>query len=206
VDADIALPPVVPPTTRLWVDAYTMQLEAIAEIMANPQTRKSVEDAVKKAEADLAANTDPTKDEQLMSLVANQKQILFEMGTFNLEAYRDLMSRWRSVRDQILMAGWDLNVDLDFDPVEALGIVNVSQGGGKPKPFMAAEAQVMLAFIQFVSNKQDSISPQEHAKQMLLKQGINADNFHEHQDRLGISNPWGDSTPKPKNIIQGNFR
>lgn len=204
---ELVLPPPPNPTTRLWVDAYSMQLEAVAEIMADVKTRRNVEQAIKKAEADLNANTDPAQEQQLRAVVANQKQILLEMGLFNIEAYRELMTRWRFVRDQVLASGWDLSQELHFDVDEALGVAQVSQGTLKPRPFMAGEVQVILAFLTFVTNNQNRLDPLEYTKQILQKQGITAENFAEHAEHLCIRNPWAPDAPPPsKNIIQGSFR
>jgi hypothetical protein len=197
-------PPPTPPTTRLWVDAYTMQLEGVAEAIASPKVRKAAADALRQAEAALAVEVDADKVAQLRSVIANQKQVLLEIGTFNVEAYRDLMAHWRSVRDQILRQGWDLTLDLDFERDDATGFVNVKQGRGRPQPFMAAEAQVALAFINFVNANQEKFDPLSYTKEILKRHGINAANFADHADRLCITNPWQPAAAKTK-IITGNF-
>jgi hypothetical protein len=205
-DFQLPPPPEPPPTTRLWVDAYTMQLEGIAEAIASPKVRGAAADALRQAQAALAVEVNEEKAEQLRSVIANQQQVLMEIGTFNVEAYRDLMARWRSVREQILRQGWDLTQDLDFERDDATGFVNICQGRGKPQPFMAAEAQVALAFINFVNTNQEKFDPLSYTKKILLAQGINADNFDDHADRLCITNPWAPSKPAKPKIIQGNFR
>lgn len=199
------LPPEVPPTTRLWVDAYTMQLEGIAEAIASPRVRAAAADALRQAESALKVEANEEKADQLRSVIANQKQVLMEIGSFNVEAYRDLMAHWRSVRDQILRQGWDLTLDLDFERDDATGFVNVKQGRGRPQPFMAAEAQVALAFINFVNANQEKFDPLSYTKKILERQGINAANFADHADRLCITNPWQPAAAKTK-IIQGNFK
>lgn len=197
------LSPTPPITTLLWVDAYTMQLEGTAEAIASPHVRRSAAEALAQAKAALAIEVDADKQEQLRAVIGNQEQVLMEIGTFNVEAYRDLMARWRSVREQILRQGWDLTQDVDFAVNDKTGFVDVSQGRGLKQPFMHAEAQVALSFIQFVNANQDKFDPLTYTKKILLRQGINADNFDEHADRLAITNPWRPPAPK---IIQGNFK
>jgi hypothetical protein len=207
-DADLVLPPMAPPTTRLWVDAYTMQLEAMAEAIASPKVRKSAEDALKRIQADLAIETDPNKAADLRAALQNQQKILLDIGTFDLDGYRSTMAAWRRVRDQIISAGWDLTLEIHFEPDNAAGIVYAYPEGGKKQPFMAGEAQAALCFIQFVAANQERFDPLSYTKQMLTRQGITADNFDDHRDRLCVDNPWAPSpTPaaRPK-IIQGNFK
>lgn len=200
------LPPEVPITTRLWVDAYTMHLEGTAEAIASPQVRKSAVDALRQAKAALAVEVNEEKADQLRAVIGNQEQVLMEIGTFNLEAYRDLMARWRSVREQILRLGWDLTQDLDFTPNQKTGFVDISQGRGLRQPFMPGEAQIALAFIQFVNANQDKFDPLSYTKKVLTRQGITAENFDEHSDRLAITNPWAPLKPASPKIIQGNFK
>lgn len=215
-DADLVLPPMTPPTTRLWVDAYTMQLEAMAEAIASPKVRKSAEDALKRIQADLAIETDPNKAADLRAALQNQQKILLDIGTFDLEGYRSTMAAWRRARDQILSAGWDLTQEIHFEVSYAsatrerssVQIINIFPEGGKKQPFMAGEGQAVLCFIQFVAANQERFDPLSYTKQMLTRQGITADNFDDHRDRLCVDNPWAPSpTPaaRPK-IIQGNFK
>jgi hypothetical protein len=197
--------PLVSPTTLLWADAYTMQLEATAEAIACPEIRKHAQAALRQAESDLAVETDEAKAENLHAAVANQQQVLKEIGSFDVDAYREIMARWRSARGQILRAGWDLTQDIDFIDNPKRGVVIVSQGKGAKQFFSAGEAQIVLAFLQFVNANQDKFDPLSHVKRILARQGITADNFEIHRDRLCIDNPWAPSPTPPTSIIQGKF-
>lgn len=180
--------------TLAWADAFTVQQEAVAEAKNSPQLRASIADAITKAEGALRDAATDQEREDARGALANQRRIQQQM-TFDPEAFREGMQRWRFIRADLTHLDWDLTKPIE---VEALP-------GGKFKLWQAGsdlhaewgEAHFAVAsmFFKFVSDTQAAApDPVEYTKRMLSEQGITADNFHEHADKLAISNPWKSDT------------
>ena len=49
---------------------------------------------------------------------------------------------------------------------------------------------LIIKFLKFVVANSQTSDPIEYTKQMLMKQGINEDNFHLYADSIAFPNPW----------------
>ncbi len=47
-----------------------------------------------------------------------------------------------------------------------------------------------IKFLRWAESNAPNFSPVEYTKQMLMKQGITKENFHQYKDKLAITNPW----------------
>lgn len=65
-----------------------------------------------------------------------------------------------------------------------------------PVRFKGRDALTALGFFTFWITQCNKVDPVEETKKVLAQQGINAENFHLHADRLMIRNPWTSDGPK----------
>ncbi len=171
----------------LWTDAFTAMLESGAEARNNSQIRREVNESVKELRA--KAKETPTANNKAIS--ANQDAIAAQMA-FDPDAHRALMACWRICKQKLIATGWDLGQDIKFEP-RIGGSFFVWQGDEKTgELFPPQDGNALMLFLKFVYDTSNEKGPKEYTQEMLLKQGINALNFHEYADRLAIANPWLD--------------
>lgn len=169
----------------VWLDAFTAMLESTAEARNNFQLQKEVKESVR----ELSAEAKRLGTVEMRTLANNQKAIARQMA-FDPEQHALLMARWKLCKYQLLKAGWDMSQEIFFQPLPS-GKMKVWQGEEKSHVLFSEEdGKATVAFLHFVRDNSEKFDPIEYTKQMLLKQGINAKNFHEYQDKLAITNPW----------------
>lgn len=187
----IQLPPDKWGEMTMWVDAYTVTLEANAEANSDPRVKQRIEGALREIKANLAAATNDEERKALGEAVHNQQAILDQLGHFDLEAFNDIRARWRQISSDLLRSGWDLRDKIDFRR-KPDGDLHAKQGKTDIGiTWSPATAAVAVTFFAFVNRSQNSIpDPRAYARQLLERQGITAENFDQHADRLAIQNPW----------------
>lgn len=180
-------------TMNAWCDAYTAQINAIADARNDPRLKRQVKDALTNAKSEVA-RTDTNQDHEILR---NQRAIAQGMQ-FSLEEHKELIRIWMQVRTEFMATGWDLNEEISYqlDPKTkkhllvwqgAPGPVNVPP----PKDalrFTLAQGGLAVKFLKFIGENSMSFDPVEYTKQTLAKQGINEHNFD--QANLDIVNPW----------------
>ncbi len=197
-----------------WVDAYTVHMESRAEAMADPSIKQRITAAVQELKKDRANATSDKEREEFDRAIVNQQNVLDQLGQFDLEAYKDISTRWKSIRSDLLSSGWDMRQQIDFFRMSN-GDLHVSQKSALQKKHMRirekvsggaglteadlgpgivwhpATAAVAITFFKFVFDSQQSVpDPLEYTRRMLEQQGITEENFDQHADKLAIQNPW----------------
>lgn len=169
----------------VWLDAFTAMLESAAEAKNNFQIQKEVKESVKHLNSEVKQKNTV----EMRTLAANQKAIARQMA-FDPEQHALVMARWKQSKYQILATGWDLSQEIHFEMLPS-GKTRIWQGEEKGGLLLSREdGDAIIVFLKFVHENSEKFDPIEYTKQMLLKQGINAKNFHEYQDKLAITNPW----------------
>lgn len=183
------LAPALPRDIKVWVDAYTMQLEASYAAAMDSRLKAEVADAVKQSTSDAKAARDGTVAKvQNTRIAENQLDIQAKVAGFNLDAYHAIRSAWARLSVDLAATGWDLAEDIGFEELND-GRVLVKQR--KEQLIVQREvAKLAYAFLLWVEETQDKADPREHVKRVLAEQGIGPDNFDQHAGRLGITNPW----------------
>lgn len=183
------LAPALPRDIKVWVDAYTMQLEASYAAAMDSRLKAEVADAVKQSTSDAKAASDGTVAKvQNTRIAENQLDIQAKVAGFNLDAYHAIRSAWARLSVDLAATGWDLAEDIGFEELND-GRVLVKQR--KEQLIVQREvAKLAYAFLLWVEETQDKADPREHVKRVLAEQGIGPDNFDQHAGRLGITNPW----------------
>lgn len=183
------LAPALPRDIKVWVDAYTMQLEASYAAAMDSRLKAEVADAVKQSTSDAKAASDGTVAKvQNTRIAENQRDIQAKVAGFNLDAYHAIRSAWARLSVDLAATGWDLAEDIGFEELND-GRVLVKQR--KEQLIVQREvAKLAYAFLLWVEETQDKADPREHVKRVLAEQGIGPDNFDQHAGRLGITNPW----------------
>lgn len=183
------LAPALPRDIKVWVDAYTMQLEASYAAAMDSRLKAEVADAVKQSTSDAKAASDGTVAKvQNTRIAENQLDIQAKVAGFNLDAYHAIRSAWARLSVDLAATGWDLADDIGFEELND-GRVLVKQR--KEQLIVQREvAKLAYAFLLWVEETQDKADPREHVKRVLAEQGIGPDNFDQHAGRLGITNPW----------------
>lgn len=172
-----------------WVDAYTATLEASADAAQNPEIRGAVGEAMKETKA-AAKASGSIEDRQIAEA---QASIQRSMGQFNQEQFRVLINIWRRASVDIKKACWDLATEVHFAEEQNKEKLRFWQGDSPLKDFILLprqEASLAIKFLRWVESNSPTFSPIEYTKQMLMKQGITKENFHQYKDRLAITNPW----------------
>jgi hypothetical protein len=197
-----------------WVDAYTVHMEARAEAMADPSIKQRITAAVQELKKDRANATSDKEREEFDAAIVNQQHVLDQLGQFDIEAYRDISARWKQIRGDLLSSGWDMRQNVDFFRMSN-GNLHVSQKTALQKKHIQiraklvgeagltekdlgpgiiwhpATAAVAITFFKFVHDSQTSVTdPREYTRRTLEQQGITAENFDQHADKLAIQNPW----------------
>ncbi len=172
-----------------WVDAYTATLEASADAAQNREITGAVGEAVKETKA-AAKATGSLQDRQIAEA---QASIQRSMGQFNQEQFRVLINIWHRASVDIKKACWDLNSEVHYAEEQNKEKLRFWQGDSPLKDFILLprqEASLAIKFLRWVESNSPTFSPIEYTKQMLMKQGITKENFHQYKDRLAITNPW----------------
>ncbi len=186
VESKIALPDAWR-VMNAWVDAYTMQLSAIAEANNSAELQGVVAEATKRTAAE-AKRTGSTQD---ILVAENQKMINQKMRSFSLEEHKELMAIWKRVRKDFSMTGWDLGQEIFYQMDQEKKKLHVWQGNEKGGLyFTLAEGGLAVKFLKFVHEHSNQFNPIAYTKQMLEKQGVTKENFHQYADSLAIVNPW----------------
>lgn len=183
------LAPALPRDIKVWVDAYTMQLEASYAAAMDSRLKAEVADAVKQSTSDAKEASDGTVAKvQNTRIAENQLDIQAKVAGFNLDAYHAIRAAWARLSVDLAATGWDLAEDIGFEELND-GRVLVKQR--KEQLVVQREvAKLAYAFLLWVEETQDKADPREHVKRVLAEQGIGPDNFDQHAGRLGITNPW----------------
>lgn len=183
------LAPALPRDIKVWVDAYTMQLEASFAAAMNSEVKGEVADAVKRSAADAKSARDGSAAQFKSAQVAeNQRDIQAKVAGFNMDAYHAIRAAWARLSVDLAATGWDLAEDIGFEKLPD-GHVRIQQR--KESLLVQREvAQLAYAFLLWVEEASEKADPREYVKRMLSEQGIGPDNFDQHAGRLGIANPW----------------
>ena len=194
------LAPALPRDIKVWVDAYTMQLEASYAAAMDSRLKAEVADAVKQSTSDAKAASDGTVAKvQNTRIAENQLDIQAKVAGFNLDAYHAIRAAWARLSVDLAATGWDLAEDIGFEELSD-GRVLVKQR--KEQLIVQREvAKLAYAFLLWVEETQDKADPREHVKRVLAEQGIGPDNFDQHAGRLGITNPWATGPLTPKVLL-----
>ncbi len=178
--------------TEHWVDLYTLFLEQLAENLRDPKEwfeRLGITPETQGA-IPIPQKLQEDKYIEQQNAWANVRR---DMRVFGLELGEELMLAPEIlnpeakpthgqplVRWQYAMKKWEKDPWLEIS--HKLEVV--------PVRFKGREALLALGFITFWIQQCNKIDPVEQTKTMLSKQGITAENFHLHADRLLIKNPW----------------
>ena len=194
------------PNTQHWIDLYGAVLEALIKNLENPK--------------DWFAR---------LGLVPGQEGVMALPKKADPAAVQELRDSWARVRRDIKMFGLEASDKLGFEPGYLKpGLRDTLSGQDKvrldaelakwarapwldarhelelvPVRFKGRDATTALGFFtHYINQAEKGINPAEDTKKVLLAQGINADNFHEHADRLMIKNPWAPDSPGPSSILR----
>lgn len=179
----------LPRDIKVWVDAYTMQLEASFAAAMNSTVKGEVADAVKRSVSDAKGASDGTVAKvDNTRIAANQLDIQAKVAGFNIDAYHAIRSAWARLSVDLAATGWDLAEDIGFEELPD-GRIRIQQR--REVLLVQREvAKLAYAFLLWVEETSDKADPREHVKRVLAEQGIGPDNFDQHAGRLGIANPW----------------
>ncbi len=166
------------PATTHWLDLYGMIMERLSEHLSDPAA------FYKKL------GIDPN----------NQGSAAQKIGKLDLEAYRDLKSSWKRVRQTIQLFGLELGEDLTLSPM----LTEMQTKTWRQKPwlevgrstdtdavrFEGRDALTALSFFNFYIQQCETLDPAAHMRNLLASQGVTKDNWAEHAGGLGIANPF----------------
>lgn len=176
-----------------WCDAFTLHLDAVAEARNDPRMRASMADALKRT----ASEAKRTASEQDVHALRNQQAIARQatIGS-SPEEHREVKAIWKRVKAEMLGTGWDISEEIHIarDPADPRGCC-VWQGPEESPPKGCLKLPLSLGgmvrrFLLFIAENSQKLDPVAHTKQVLEAQGITEKNFHQHADRLAITNPW----------------
>lgn len=131
-----------------------------------------------------------------------RKRVGCDAPGFDLEVYRDWEHAWKEVRAQFKLFGLE-----DFDDAEIEGVnidpktLTLSVAAGKvcfyrpgdkiPMTLKGVPARIAVNFLNFfTAGMRADQDPRAFVRQALSSQGVTAENFHQHADKLMITNPW----------------
>ena len=179
-------------TLTQWLHAYTCSLECAGDAADNTEIKRSVADNVAMLKSRVKEEADP----QAQRLLESQLMIQRQMFAYRPEMYRLYMELWRRVSVDIRAYEWDLTQPVHYHESFKGGPLLFWQGD--PEELDAAKkvsidrehAVMAIKFLKFVATLSETSNPIEYTKQMLMKQGVNAENFHLHADKIAFPNPW----------------
>ncbi len=180
------------PELKVWLNAFTCIQECSADAADNSEIRRSVSDNVKMLRARVKENADP----QAQKLLDQQELIQRQMFQKRPELHRELMKLWRNTVEDLISYSWNVAEEVHYEEDFKGGPMLFWQGDLNETPrhkkvtVTRPRAVLIIRFLKFVSAHSGDTSPIEYTKQMLLKQGINEENFHLYEDQLVIPNPW----------------
>lgn len=179
-------------TLKYWLESFTCIQECSADAADNSEIKRSVDDNIKLLRSRVKEKADP----QAPKLLEQQLLIRAQMWARRPEMHVELMKLWRVAEREIRAFGWDLGDEVHYGEVTKGGKLRFWQGD-KDKPPTDSKYQLdrmtavmAIKFLKFVAAESQTNDPVEYTKQMLLKQGINKDNFHLYQESLAFPNPW----------------
>lgn len=182
--------------TGYWLDYYTAFLEQIYSRVSDP-----------KAWYDKLGLSDDKN-----AMPAPQKA--------SLESINESKEAWAAVRRDLRVFGLSLSEHLEFEPESAMYAADPARLPSTPaenarakrellewskNPWFSAKHEFELVplrfegrkamtavnfFMWWINQTNGRVDPREETKKILLQQGINAENFHLHADKLLIKNPW----------------
>ncbi len=177
-------------TMAMWADAYTATLDASTDAAMNPEISNEVMDSLKHAKS-RALQTGAKHD---IAVAQNQQIIADQMKKFSPAHLAELMKVWMPAKREIVAASWDLNQPVQFHEEQIVDRpIRFWQGENPLKDFIIlprTQAALVIKFLRFVEANSPNFDPREYTKAMLMKQGITKENFSQHSDKLGITNPW----------------
>ena len=121
--------------------------------------------------------------------------------SFDMDAYRERRRLWAETRriftaevsdlDKVEMVG--ANPNNKGELVLIANVLRVFRHPFDPSPltFHPPLAHTVLNFLSFyMAAATQGVNPQEYVRACLVEKGITKDNWHQHKDRLAITNPW----------------
>lgn len=178
-----------------WVDAFTVQLEVLAEGYENPLLKHAVADGLKAVES---AHGKGSKVAQ------NQMAINQRFATHEYEQWRAARGGWKALGSKLVSLGWgpfDMAIERDpFGRKDRFLLAHDTDRLAKPLPLDKPEALLVAAFLSFVNEtaKNDTFDPRDEMKTRLAGMGVTKENFPFHAERLGVSDPWADERNAPE--------
>lgn len=110
------LAPALPRDIKVWVDAYTMQLEASYAAAMDSRLKAEVADAVKQSTSDAKAASDGTAAKvQNTRIAENQLDIQAKVSLFNIDAYHAMRAAWARLSLDLIATGFDLAEEIGFE-------------------------------------------------------------------------------------------
>lgn len=180
------------PTLRQWLEAFTCVQECAGDAADNSYIKKEVDDNIKMLRSRVAEKADP----QAPRMLELQEHIKRQMWAQRPEIHQELMKLWRETMTDILSYNWDLTKEVYYAELVKNGPIYFWQGDGDDRgiagkiPVARSKAVLVIRFLKFVAEESRTKNPIEYTKEVLLKQGINKDNFHYYADLLAFPNPW----------------
>ena len=179
-------------TLRDWTMAFACVQECAADAADNSEIKRSVDDNIKMLRARVKENADP----QARKLLDVQELVKRQMFQHRPEMHTLLMKLWREVVIDILSYEWNLYEEVHYAEKNKGGLIWFWQGDKDDRsekgkiPVERHKAVLIIKFLKFVVANSQTSDPIEYTKQMLMKQGINEDNFHLYADSIAFPNPW----------------
>lgn len=175
-----------------WLNAYTCIQECSADAADNSEIKRSVDDNIKLLQSRVKEGADP----QAKKLLETQLMVKRQMWARRPEIHNAFMDLWKKTMQDIKSYSWDLSEDVHYAESYKGGPINFWQGDPDDRgptgkiPVSRDRAILIIRFLKFVSAESERMNPIEYSKQMLMKQGINKDNFHLYADLIAFPNPW----------------
>jgi len=182
--------------TEYWLDYYTAYLDQMYSNMSKPEVWFD------------------------RLGITNEKNVVATPKAASLESIHESKESWQSVRRDLRAFGLTLSEYLTFEPDESLFVADPARLPRDPqenarakrammawvkKPWLTAKHEFELMpirfdgrkaltavsfFVWWINQTNGRLDPREETKRILLAQGINAENFHLHSEKLAIKNPW----------------
>lgn len=182
--------------TEYWLDYYTAYIEQL-----------------------YSSTSDPNAWFERLG-IANEKNVVATPQAASMESIRESREAWKSVKRDLRAFGLTLSGMMEYEPLEAVYCADPStlpieqQENARAKrgimewvkkPWFTAKHQLELIPVRFEGRKaitavcffawwlnqiKGRVDPRQATRDMLSRQGITAENFDQHADRLMIKNPW----------------
>jgi hypothetical protein len=182
--------------TEYWLDYYTAHLDQIYSNVSAPKewfSRLGID---------------------------KEKNVIATPQKASPEAIQESKDAWAAVKRDLRIFGLTLSESLVFAPPAGVWAADPKKLPVKPQkkarakremmewvkdPWFTAKHELELMPVRFTGRKaftaasffawwinqtDGRVDPREQTRRILLEQGINAENFHLHADKLAIKNPW----------------